>query len=158
MGDGPPAQLAARRRSASRRATAAVSGPRRAEGELAAVADLERQHGGAPDRRGSGAGSGTGSGVSRSRNARTLAASAAAGSDSAAPLPLIQLDHAITTDTAGKAERNAKPTLTPSHLALSALPPTSANHNGCLEVSYDDGATWHRMSLTRTSAPVGTPR
>lgn len=81
--------------------------------------------------------------------------SAAGGADSEAPLPLIQLDYAIDTDTAGKTKRNAKLTLTPSHLIPSVpgtLPPTSAIRKAGLEVSYDDGATWHRMSLTRTQA------
>ncbi|WP_225994257.1 S8 family serine peptidase [Streptomyces sp. SS1-1] len=81
--------------------------------------------------------------------------SATVGPDNEAPLPLIQLDYGIDTDTAGKAKRTAKLTLTPSHLTSpvqNALPPTSAIGKAGLEVSYDDGATWHEMPLTRTSA------
>jgi subtilisin family serine protease len=76
--------------------------------------------------------------------------SEAAEQDTSSPLPLIQLDYGVETDSAGKAKRNAQLTLTPSHLRDEALPPTSAIRQAGMEVSYDDGATWHKARLTRT--------
>ncbi|MFD3457528.1 S8 family serine peptidase [Streptomyces sp. NPDC058691] len=66
-------------------------------------------------------------------------------------LPLIQLDYAVDTDDQGRADRDARFTVTPSHLtspeAGQQLPPTSAIGKVGLEVSYDDGATWHTAPL-----------
>ncbi|MFF3562401.1 S8 family serine peptidase [Streptomyces sp. NPDC002574] len=66
-------------------------------------------------------------------------------------LPLIQLDYAVDTDDRGKADRDARFTVTPSHLtspeAEQQLPPTSAIDEVGLEISYDDGATWHKAPL-----------
>ncbi len=71
--------------------------------------------------------------------------SAASGPDAVEPLPLIQLDYGVDTDTAGRTARNARLTVTPSHL------PGIAARVGrpTVEVSYDDGATWRRLDLTR---------
>ncbi|MEU6341530.1 S8 family serine peptidase [Streptomyces sp. NPDC046977] len=80
-------------------------------------------------------------------------------------LPMIQLDYAVDTDDMGRADRDARFTVTPSHLASpeaeQQLPPTWAIGTVGLEVSYDDGATWHRAPLkhigdgwrTRLDAP-----
>ncbi|MGW2050282.1 S8 family serine peptidase [Streptomyces sp. NPDC001858] len=62
-----------------------------------------------------------------------------------AQMPLIQLDYAVDTDVAGKAGRHADLTLTASHLSASAG--TAAIRTVGLEVSYDDGATWHTARL-----------
>lgn len=61
-------------------------------------------------------------------------------------LPLAQLDYAVATDLSGKARRKAEVTVTPSHL----VGVTGGRFRSvALEVSYDDGATWHR------AAPAG---
>ncbi|MGN9810213.1 S8 family serine peptidase [Micromonospora sp. BQ11] len=71
--------------------------------------------------------------------------SAATGVESAEILPLIQLDYGVETDTAGRAARNGRLTVTASHL------PGVQGEIGAVtvEVSYDDGATWQRTELTR---------
>lgn len=92
--------------------------------------------------------------------------SQAGGPQDSFALPLIQLDYSIDTDKAGKAARYAKLTVNPSHLASSdqerPLPPTSSIRKVGLELSYDDGSTWHRTSLTHTSkgwqAALDAPR
>ncbi|MEU7588396.1 S8 family serine peptidase [Micromonospora sp. NPDC049230] len=71
--------------------------------------------------------------------------SAATGAESAEALPLIQLDYQVAIDSAGRASRRAPLTVVASHLpgvrgTLGAV---------TVEVSYDDGATWHRQRLTR---------
>ncbi|RSN01278.1 serine protease [Streptomyces sp. WAC 01325] len=70
-------------------------------------------------------------------------------------LPLIQLDYAVDTDRAGKARRNADITVTPSHLASvfadQSLPSSDTIREVGLELSYDDGLTWHRQPLKRAS-------
>ncbi|MEU9284547.1 S8 family serine peptidase [Streptomyces sp. NPDC048275] len=69
-------------------------------------------------------------------------ASKAPAADTQAVLPLIQLDYAIATDDAGRADRNADLAVTALHL------PGAAGAGGVdrlsVEVSYDDGHTWHR--------------
>ncbi|MFE3269336.1 S8 family serine peptidase [Streptomyces sp. NPDC059215] len=60
------------------------------------------------------------------------------------PLPLIQLDYAVDTDLSGRASRHCALTVTPSHLK-GATGAASVRTVG-LEVSYDDGATWHRTT------------
>jgi hypothetical protein len=65
-----------------------------------------------------------------------------------AALPLIQLDYGVDTDTSGKASRSAKLTLTPSHLP--GGPDSKAIRSAGLDVSYDDGATWHEQRLDQT--------
>ncbi|WP_419704153.1 S8 family peptidase [Promicromonospora sp. NFX87] len=84
--------------------------------------------------------------------------SAASGPDAVEPLPLVQLDYDVDTDTAGRASRNARLTVTPSH-----LPGIEARvGRPTVEVSYDDGATWRRLDLTRDrgswSAGLAAPR
>jgi subtilisin family serine protease len=84
--------------------------------------------------------------------------SAVSGPDAVEPLPLIQLDYGVDTDTAGKASRGARLTVTASH-----LPGIEARvGRPTVEVSYDDGATWRRLDLTRDrdswSARLAAPR
>ncbi|MEV0951879.1 S8 family serine peptidase [Promicromonospora sp. NPDC050249] len=84
--------------------------------------------------------------------------SAASRPDAVEPLPLVQLDYGVDTDTAGRAVRNARLTVIPSH-----LPGIEARvGRPTVEVSYDDGATWHRLDLTRDhgswSARLAAPR
>jgi hypothetical protein len=84
--------------------------------------------------------------------------SAASGPDAVEPLPLIQLDYGVDTDTAGRASRGARLTVTPSHLpGIDARVGTPT-----VEVSYDDGNTWRRLDLTRGdgswSARLSAPR
>jgi hypothetical protein len=64
--------------------------------------------------------------------------SAAAG-ETPVTLPLIQLDYAVPLDEAGRAARTAKVTVTPAQ-----LPGVTARVGRAeVEVSYDDGRTWH---------------
>ncbi|WP_435220623.1 S8 family peptidase [Streptomyces sp. Tue6028] len=71
-------------------------------------------------------------------------------------LHLIQLDYTVDLDSDGKARRGTSLTVTPSHLTspdpAQHLPPTSAIDKVGLELSYDDGITWHKAPLTRTAA------
>ncbi|MGW3634612.1 S8 family serine peptidase [Streptomyces sp. NPDC005122] len=62
-----------------------------------------------------------------------------------AQMPMIQLDYAVDTDVTGKAGRHSGLTLTASH--LSASTGTAPIRTVGLEVSYDDGATWHTARL-----------
>ncbi|MGI5525566.1 S8 family serine peptidase [Micromonospora sp. CA-259024] len=72
---------------------------------------------------------------------------------------LIQLDYAVDTDLDGKAKRNAELTVTALHLPTATE--ASAIRTVTLDVSYDDGATWHHAKLqhkgdgwrTRIDAP-----
>ncbi|WP_432043575.1 S8 family peptidase [Streptomyces cadmiisoli] len=71
------------------------------------------------------------------------------------PLPLVQLDYDVDTDFSGKAHRGAELTVKPAMpgqwpTAYADLPPV-AFQGVTLQLSYDDGATWHRTSLKRTS-------
>ncbi|MFE7099253.1 S8 family peptidase [Streptomyces erythrochromogenes] len=74
--------------------------------------------------------------------------SAATGAEAAESLPLIQLDYGVDTDKAGRADRRAKVTVTPSHLPGT----TAAIGKLTVEVSYDDGATWQRSDAERHGA------
>ncbi|MFD7446189.1 S8 family serine peptidase [Streptomyces sp. NPDC059909] len=69
-------------------------------------------------------------------------------------LPLIQLDYAVDTDGDGKARRDASLTVTASHPTSpdpdQVLPPTSAIGKVGLELSYDDGKTWHKVTLAHS--------
>lgn len=71
--------------------------------------------------------------------------SAATGAESTLSLPLIQLDYGVDTDTTGRADRRAGLTVTPSHLPGT----TAAIGRPVVEISYNDGATWHRSELRR---------
>ncbi|MEU9384963.1 S8 family serine peptidase, partial [Streptomyces sp. NPDC048279] len=63
------------------------------------------------------------------------------------PLPLVQLDYAVSTDLSGRAGRRAAVSVTPSHLAGAAG--AGAIRTVTLDVSYDDGVTWHRTTPRR---------
>ncbi|MGW2049916.1 S8 family serine peptidase [Streptomyces sp. NPDC001858] len=56
-------------------------------------------------------------------------------------VPLVQLDYRVDLDDEGRARRNADLTLTPS---VAGAPRTDVSSLR-LEISYDDGATWHRQ-------------
>ncbi|BET52132.1 S8 family serine peptidase [Kitasatospora aureofaciens] len=71
------------------------------------------------------------------------------------PLPLVQLDYAVDADLSGRAHRRTDLTVTASHLEGAAR--AGAIHAATVEVSYDDGATWHRSAL-RKSADGWTAR
>ncbi|SEN73812.1 S8 family serine peptidase [Actinacidiphila rubida] len=68
--------------------------------------------------------------------------SQATADGSPAVLPLVQLDYEIGTDSAGRAGRHDALSVTAAHLPGAA----GAGRIGAvtLQVSYDDGATWHR--------------
>lgn len=71
--------------------------------------------------------------------------SAVPEAESAQSLPLIQLDYNVSTDKSGRADRRGKLTVTASH-----LPGTStALGKPRLDISYDDGKTWHTSDLAR---------
>jgi hypothetical protein len=81
--------------------------------------------------------------------------SAAAAPSHNEPLPLVQLDYDVDTDVSGKAHRDATFTVNPAMpgqfpTAYEDMPP-AAFQNVSLQLSYDDGATWHQASLTRTA-------
>jgi hypothetical protein len=63
-------------------------------------------------------------------------------------LPLVQLDYAVPTDPSGTAHHRTGLTLTPSHLNGAAG--KGAIRAVTLEVSYDEGATWHRTALRQS--------
>ncbi|MGW3496292.1 hypothetical protein [Streptomyces sp. NPDC001020] len=67
-------------------------------------------------------------------------------------LPLAQVDYAVTTDLSGKARRHTEVTVTPAH-----LPGVTADRfrSVTLDVSYDDGTTWHRTEPVRGSEGRG---
>ncbi|MGW3496354.1 PA domain-containing protein [Streptomyces sp. NPDC001020] len=73
--------------------------------------------------------------------------SKAPAADAQAVLPLIQLDYAIATDGAGRADRNAGLSVTALHLpgAVGA----GRVEGLTAEVSYDDGRHWHRLQDPR---------
>ncbi|MFJ5220781.1 S8 family serine peptidase [Streptomyces sp. NPDC088354] len=58
-------------------------------------------------------------------------------------IPLAQLDYGVDIDADGMARRIADLTVTPSVLGA----PTNDVPSVRLEVSYDDGTTWHRQTL-----------
>jgi hypothetical protein len=64
------------------------------------------------------------------------------------PLPLIQLDYAVSTDLSGRAHRRTGLMVTPSHLPGAAGPGPISTVT--LELSYDDGASWHTAKLRRS--------
>ncbi|MFJ3763069.1 PA domain-containing protein [Streptomyces sp. NPDC090080] len=65
-------------------------------------------------------------------------------------LPLLQLDYDVDLDSAGRAARNAVFSI------LAAVPRGGTARESSsavrLEVSYDDGATWHQQDLRKTGA------
>ncbi|MET7666555.1 S8 family serine peptidase [Micromonospora luteifusca] len=60
---------------------------------------------------------------------------------------LIQLDYAVDTDVDGKAKRNAELTVTALHLPTATE--ASAIRTVTVDVSYDDGVTWHHTKIKR---------
>ncbi|MFJ3224552.1 S8 family serine peptidase [Streptomyces sp. NPDC086783] len=68
--------------------------------------------------------------------------------DTDAPLPLIQLDYGVKTDLSGRAHRHADLTVTTSQLPGVESPVSTAT----VDLSYDDGKTWHRADLDRQGA------
>ncbi|WP_454320832.1 PA domain-containing protein [Streptomyces phaeoluteigriseus] len=63
--------------------------------------------------------------------------------------PLVQLDYAVADlDAAGRAGHHADLTVTPSHLA--GGPDSGTIREVSVDISYDDGATWHRAVLRHT--------
>ncbi|MFF3559944.1 S8 family serine peptidase [Streptomyces sp. NPDC002574] len=66
------------------------------------------------------------------------------------PLPLIQLDYAVSTDLSGRAGRRAAVSVTPSHLAGATGAGTIRTVT--VDVSYDDGATWRRATSRQKGA------
>lgn len=60
------------------------------------------------------------------------------------PLPLIQLDYAVSTDLSGRAGRRAAVSVTPSH--FKGATGAGTIRTVAVEVSYDDGATWYRTT------------
>ncbi|WP_121715558.1 hypothetical protein [Streptomyces sp. E5N91] len=68
-------------------------------------------------------------------------------------LPLAQLDYAVATDLSGRARRRTEVRVTPSHLAGVA---GGRFGTVTLDVSYDDGATWHRTAATGRSRGEAT--
>ncbi|MGW4463837.1 S8 family serine peptidase [Micromonospora sp. NPDC004704] len=61
---------------------------------------------------------------------------------------LVQLDYAVDTDVDGKTKRDADLTVTALHLPTAAEP--ADIRTVTLDVSYDDGVTWHHARLHRT--------
>ncbi|MET7552431.1 S8 family serine peptidase [Streptomyces sp. NPDC005479] len=60
-------------------------------------------------------------------------------------LPLVQLDYGVSTDLSGKARRHSDLKVTPSH--LTGGPSSHTIRSVALQISYDDGATWHKLAL-----------
>ncbi|WP_406432218.1 S8 family serine peptidase [Streptomyces sp. NBC_01589] len=60
-------------------------------------------------------------------------------------VPLVQLDYGTDVDVAGRAKRKSDFSMTPEVLGSSAA--RDALSSLRLEISYDDGATWHRQDI-----------
>ncbi|MFF3751864.1 hypothetical protein ACFYYH_15630 [Streptomyces sp. NPDC002018] len=60
-------------------------------------------------------------------------------------LPLVQVDYGIRTASDGKADRDAELLVTPSHIAGASV---AAVRTDRVELSYDDGRTWRRATLS----------
>jgi subtilisin family serine protease len=65
--------------------------------------------------------------------------------DTETPLPLIQLDYGVKTDLSGRAHHHAGLTVTASQLPGVDSPVSTAT----VDLSYDDGRTWHRAAVDR---------
>ncbi|MCX5401869.1 S8 family serine peptidase [Streptomyces sp. NBC_00102] len=91
----------------------------------------------------------------------TFESKAAMDPEEVGQLPLIQLDYDLDTAADGSAKRNAPLLVTPSHLPGG---PKASLRTTAVELSYDDGAHWHKTSVRSTSkgasvrldAPRGT--
>ena len=66
-------------------------------------------------------------------------------------LPLLQVDYHLDTDLSGALRGGQKSTLGLTAFHESDVAGAGQLEAGTLEVSYDDGATWQRVSLQRTS-------
>lgn len=80
----------------------------------------------------------------------TFTSAAVEDSETVSQLPLIQLDYRIPTAQDGRARRDAKLVVTPSHLPGG---PGAALRTTSVELSYDDGATWKRADVA-AGAPI----
>jgi hypothetical protein len=58
----------------------------------------------------------------------------------------VQLDYRVDVDGAGRAKRHTTVTVTAAHLPGAA--PVGRLGAPALELSYDDGRTWHRAART----------
>lgn len=67
--------------------------------------------------------------------------------EAAEQLPLVQLDYEVETDGDGRAARRAPLTLVASHLP--GGPRSDTIKPVTLDVSYDDGVTWHNERLSK---------
>jgi hypothetical protein len=74
--------------------------------------------------------------------------SATPGADGTRLLPLVQLDYGLPTDGAGRAARDARLLVTPSHLPGVSV---AAVRTDEVELSYDDGRSWQRATLSSSS-------
>jgi hypothetical protein len=76
--------------------------------------------------------------------------SRSASEDAPAVLPLLQLGYSVDTDGDGRTRRKADLVLTAAHLP--GAYGTGTIGSAGLDVSYDDGITWQKASLTRSGA------
>jgi subtilisin family serine protease len=79
--------------------------------------------------------------------------SAAPAKDKTTQLPLVQLDYGISTSFDGKADRKATLLVTPSHIPGASV---AAVRTDTVELSYDDGKTWRKASLSSSSRGAST--
>lgn len=63
-------------------------------------------------------------------------------------LPLVQVDYTLATRADGTAKRNAELVVTPSHIPGVSV---AAVRTDKVELSYDDGRTWQRATLSNSS-------
>ncbi|MFJ3762831.1 S8 family serine peptidase [Streptomyces sp. NPDC090080] len=80
-------------------------------------------------------------------------ASASPGADRTVQLPLLQVDYGIPTTADGTARRDAFLQVKPSHIPGVAA---GSVRTDSVELSYDDGRTWHSASLSRSQADATT--
>ncbi|MFI5755444.1 S8 family serine peptidase [Streptomyces sp. NPDC051569] len=73
--------------------------------------------------------------------------SKAPAGDTTAVLPLLQLDYAVDTDDKGQAKKKADLSVTAAHVPGAAG--TGTVEPVTLDVSYDDGKTWQKVSADR---------
>ncbi|MFD5670203.1 S8 family serine peptidase [Streptomyces anthocyanicus] len=83
---------------------------------------------------------------SATRTQWDFVSAAAADPEARTVLPLVQLDYRVDVDGAGRAKRHTTVTVTAAHLPDSA--PVGRLGAPALELSYDDGRTWHRAART----------
>jgi hypothetical protein len=88
-----------------------------------------------------------------STSTRTAWGFTSAATNEISSTSLIQLDYAIDTDHSGKADRHAELTIAPK---WSVDGSARGIHTPALDVSYDDGRTWHRAPLKNTTSGWST--